>query len=202
MEGKDAYAELSSIRDLMERSSKFISLSGLTGIAAGLYALAGAWFAARVILNHTDNGSLPEEVPAMIRGLVIVALAVLVLSIVTSYWLTRRKAKRKNENVWNPVSRRLLVASGIPFLTGGLFIVVLLLRGEYVLIPGACLLFYGLALVAASQFTYHEVRWLGVVEILLGLSSSFFGNGLIFWTIGFSFLHIVYGIYMHFKYER
>jgi hypothetical protein len=139
----------------------------------------------------------------MIRGLAIVALVVLILSIVTSYWLTRRRAKRKNENVWNPVSKRLLVASGIPFFTGGLFIVILLLKGEYILIPGTCLIFYGLALVAASQFTYQEVRWLGVAEIILGLSSlSFFGNGLIFWTIGFSFLHIVYGIFMHFKYER
>jgi len=203
MEEKDVYAELSSIRNLMERSSKFISLSGLAGILAGVYALAGAWFAARILSNHDDMGFPPEDVPVIVRAMVVVALAILVLSIVTSYWLSMRKAKKRNENVWNPVSKRLLVASGIPFITGGLFIAALLLKGEYTLIAASCLIFYGLALVAGSQYTYQEVKWLGLGEILLGLLAVFVPNQhLIFWTIGFSLLHILYGILMHFKYER
>ena len=203
MEEKDVYAELSSIRNLMERSSKFISLSGLAGVMVGLYALVGAWFSARIILNHEDMGFPPEDVPVIKCAMIVVALAILTLSMVTSYWLTMRKARKKNENVWNPVSKRLLVASGVPFLTGGLFVGILLMKELYTMIPGACLIFYGLALFAGSQYTYREVRWLGIAEIFLGLCTlSFFGNGLIFWAIGFSLLHIIYGLYMYFKYER
>ena len=134
--------------------------------------------------------------------MIVVAFVILILSMATSYFLTWRKAKKKNENVWNPVSRRLLVASGVPFLTGGVFVGALLLKEEYKMIPAAFLIFYGLALYAGSQFTYKEIRWLGIVEIVLGLCSMYFGNGLIFWAFGFGILHIVYGIYMHFKYER
>src|SRR5688500_16496776 len=131
MQEKDVYEELSSIRAMMERSSKFISLSGLAGIMAGVYALIGARFAFRIITNHAEIGSPQENVPVIIRALIVVALAVLVLATVTSFWLTMRKAKKRNENVWNPVSRRLLVATSIPFITGGLFILILLLREEY-----------------------------------------------------------------------
>ena len=45
--------ELQHIKRMMERSSRFISLSGLSGIAAGICAIAGAWFANDVI---TQNG--------------------------------------------------------------------------------------------------------------------------------------------------
>jgi hypothetical protein len=205
MQEKDVYAELASIRTLMERSSKFISLSGLSGILAGVYALAGARMAIRIITNHFEIGSPPENVQVIIWPLILIALLVVVLSAVTSYWLTARKARRRNENVWNPVSRRLLVASGIPFITGGLFISGLLVREEYSLIPAACLIFYGLALIAASEYTFTEVKWLGICQILLGLVATVLPgpiDGLIAWTVGFGLLHILYGFIMHFKYER
>jgi phosphate/sulfate permease len=203
MEGKDAYAELSSIRDLMERSSKFISLSGLSGVLAGIYALAGAGLAYTIITDQSSSGTLGDIGPMFFSPLVGIALAVLVLSLVTSYWLTARKAKKRNEHIWNPVSRRLLIASGIPFFTGGLFIAILLWKGEHIPIASACLIFYGLALVAGSQYTYQAVKWLGIGEILLGLVALIYpGNGLLLWALGFGVLHIVYGIFMHFKYER
>jgi hypothetical protein len=203
MEEKDVHAELSSIRELMERSSKFISLSGLSGILAGLYALAGARMAIRITTNHVEIGSPPENVPVITQALIVVALIVLVLSIATSYWLTVRKARRRQERVWNPVSRRLLVASGIPFVTGGLVMLILMINGEYALIAPMSLLFYGLALIAASQFTFNEVKWLGFGEITLGLIALWMpAYGLIFWAVGFGLLHIVYGTLMHFKYER
>lgn len=203
MEEKDVYAELSSIRDLMERSSKFISLSGLSGVLSGIYALAGAGLAYMLIKDHFNKEGPYMNEPGIFWQLFLIALTVLVLSIVTSYWLTMRKAKLRNENAWNPVSRRLLAASGIPFFTGGLFIGILLLKGEYTPIAAASLIFYGLALVAASQYTFNEVKWLGICEILLGLLALILpGDGLILWAIGFGLLHILYGSIMHFKYER
>src|SRR5687768_11694130 len=204
MEPRDVYAELSSIRDLMERSSKFISLSGLSGILAGIYSLAGAGWTFYILKNHpgviTGEHIISEP---LIRQFSMIALTVLVLSLVTAYWLSMRKAKSRNENVWNPVSRRLLAASGIPFFTGGLFIIILLLRSEFSFVAPACLIFYGLALVAGSEYTFSEVKWLGICEILLGLAALIFPrHGLILWAIGFGLLHIVYGTIMHFKYER
>lgn len=187
----------------MERSSKFISVSGLAGILAGLYALIGVRMAMRITTNHIETGSPVAEEPLVIRVLIFIALAVLVLSLATSYMLTVRKAKRRNENVWNPVSKRLLIASGIPFFTGGLFISILGIQHMYAIIPAACLIFYGLALVAGSQFTFQEVGWLGIAEILLGLMAMLYpADGLVYWAIGFGLLHIIYGTFMHFKYER
>lgn len=206
MQEKDVYEELHSIRSLMERSSKFISLSGLAGIMAGIYALIGARFAIRIITNHAEIGSPPENVPVIIRALIVVGLGVFILATITSFWLTMRKAKKRNENVWNPVSRRLLEATSIPFITGGLCVLVLLLREEYTPIPAVCLIFYGLGLVAGSHFTFQEIKWLGLAEIVLGLLALLYHGkgleGLLLWTLGFGLMHILYGIIMHFKYER
>ena len=203
MEEMDVYKELSSIRSLMERSSKFISLSGLSGVLAGLYALAGAAFAFRIIDSVTYTSGRVVQDPGILWPLIIIALTVLVLSILTSYWLSLRKAKSRNENIWNPVSRCLLAAVSFPMLTGGLFIGILILKGEYTYIAPASLIFYGLALIAGSQYTFSEIKWLGICEILLGLLSlSLSHNSLLLWPVGFGLLHILYGTIMHFKYER
>jgi hypothetical protein len=203
MNERDVHAELTSIRELMERSSKFISLSGLAGILAGLYALAGARFAFRAIENLSG---LSKEDPAVKDAAVflsLVGLAVFILSLMTAYWLTVRKAKKRNENVWNPVSRRMLAAIAFPMLTGGLVIGILLLKQEYTYISSVSLLFYGLALVAGSQFTFSDIRWLGIGEILLGLLAlAMPENSVLLWTVGFGVLHILYGTIMYFKYER
>lgn len=205
MKEKDVYAELNSIRNLMERSSKFISLSGLSGILAGIYALAGSGLGYVLISNFSGSNSGQGYVnkPIIFWQLFMIAVAVLAFSIVTACWLTIRKAKDVNENVWNPVSRRLLTASGVPLVTGGLFVIIMLMKAEYTLIAPGCLIFYGLALFAGSHYTYVDVKWLGICEILLGLLALILpGDGLVLWTIGFGFLHIIYGSIMHFKYDR
>ena len=133
----------------------------------------------------------------------MIAVAVLVFSLVTGCWLTIRKAREKDQNVWNPVSRRLLSAMGVPLFTGGVFILIMISKGDYRYIASACLVFYGLALVAGSHYTYTDIKWLGICEILLGLLALIIpGYGLILWTIGFGLLHILYGSIMHFKYDR
>lgn len=206
MQEKDIYSELSSIRNLMERSSKFISLSGLSGIMAGVYALIGAFLGYKIIYvphsaleyrNHYVND------PKVLGQLFLVAFAVLILSLATGIWLTIRQARKKGENFWNPVSKRLLTSLAIPLFTGGLFILILIYRGDYSIIASACLLFYGLALISGSNYTFSDVKWLGFCEIALGLLSALFpGYGIIFWTIGFGILHIIYGSMMHFKYNK
>jgi hypothetical protein len=206
MKENDIYSELSSIRNLMERSTKFISLSGLSGIMAGIYALIGAFIGYKLVYT-ANSGLLFRDFyinePLVWWPLLLVAAVVLILSLVTGIWLTIRQAKKKGENYWNPVSKRLLWSMAIPLITGGLFILILIFRGYYGVISSSCLIFYGLALVAGSQFTFTDVKWLGFCEIVLGLLAALLpGYGIVFWIIGFGILHILYGSIMHFKYNQ
>jgi len=196
MEDKDLYDEINSIKKIMERSTKFISLSGLSGILAGVYALVGAGIA-YMLLNTSCRPSNLEMI------FFIIAASVLILSIVTGVWLTARKAARRGQAVWNQSSRALLKNGILPLLTGGAFILILLSDGYYHIIAPSCLIFYGLALIAASQYTYGDVKWLGITEIILGLLAMLLpGFDLLFWALGFGLMHILYGSIMYFKYDR
>ncbi|MET4081721.1 hypothetical protein ABIB40_001670 [Pedobacter sp. UYP30] len=206
MKEEDVYAELSSIRNLMERSTKFISLTGLSGIMAGVYALVGAFFAYKMVYPATGGLKYRDYYvndSAILFSLFGIAAAVLILSIATGIWLTIRQANKKGERFWNPVSKRLLANLAIPLFTGGLFILILIYQGAFGMVASSSLIFYGLSLIAGSQYTFTDVKWLGFCEIGLGLSAAAFpGYGIVFWTIGFGLLHIVYGTIMHFKYKQ
>jgi len=206
MQEKDIYSELSSIRNLMERSTKFISLSGLSGIMAGIYALIGAYIGYKIVYGNSNDLDYRDHYvnsPETLGLLLLVALAVLAFSILTGIWLTIRQARKKGENFWNPVSKRLLTNLAIPLVTGGLFILVLIIRGDYGIIASACLVFYGLALISGGQYTFSDVKWLGCCEIILGLLAALFpGFGIVFWVLGFGLLHVLYGTIMHFKYNQ
>lgn len=206
MEEKNIHHELSAIKNLMERSTKFISLSGLSGILAGIYALIGAFIGYCMVFP--DNGRLTygdyyTTDFEIIISLALVAVGVLLLSIITGIWLTIRQAKKKGEKFWNPVSKRLLINMAIPLITGGLFILILLHNGYFGVLASASLVFYGLALISASHYTFTDIKWLGFFEITLGLLAlAFQGYGILFWALGFGVLHILYGSIMHFKYKQ
>jgi hypothetical protein len=128
---------------------------------------------------------------------------VLLASLATGVILSQRKAKRLNQKFWNSTSKKLVINLAIPLVTGGLFILIMLYNGHYGLAAPACLIFYGLALLNASGNTFDEIRYLGYTEVIIGLISAWLpGYGLLFWTIGFGAMHIVYGSAMYFKYDR
>lgn len=198
--------DIASIRQLMERSVKFLSLSGLSGILAGVYALIGAAVAYTIIPQSNTpvdfvNQSL--NAGAISLRVLAIALAVLIVSLITGYWLAAGKAKKLGVKIWDSTSKRLVVNLAIPLLTGGLFILILLANGHYGVAAPACLVFYGLALINASQHLFDEFRYLGYCEIILGLTAAALpGYGLFFWAIGFGALHIIYGTVMFKKYDR
>jgi FtsH-binding integral membrane protein len=207
MENKDLYDEINSIKKIMERSTKFISLSGLSGIMAGVYALVGAGLAYQVayVWNGPDTSRNYGEVITM--DLIPIAVIVLLLSIGTGILLTVHNAKRKGQTVWNPSSKALLKNGLLPLLSGGVFILILVGNDDYTqyyaIIAPSCLIFYGLALTAASQYTYGDVKWLGITEIILGLLAMMLpGFDLLFWALGFGVMYILYGSIMYFKYDR
>ncbi len=186
--------DISQIRSMMEAATKFLSLSGLSGISAGLVALGGAWIAARLL------GSGEESTE---QWLVMLAFAVLAAAVGLSLLFSWRMARRKGWPFWNATARRLVIALLIPLSAGGAFCIVFLVHGLYALIPAVMLTFYGIALVHGSTYTLGEVRYLGLSEILLGVAAGFWTEyGLLIWGIGFGFLHIVYGVAMYYKYER
>jgi len=216
MEEKDIQNELASIRSIMERSSKFISLSGLSGILAGIYALIGAGIVAYfqpALLNPGSPssygvtgqvGSIWIRVEStFVIQLVSIAAIVLIASIVTAIILSSRQAKRKGQQMWGKISQSLLFHMAIPLITGGLLILILLSRGYYGIATPCTLIFYGLSLISASNFTFSDVKYLGILEIILGLIAACLpGYGLLFWAIGFGVLHIIYGSMMYLKYDK
>lgn len=202
-EKTDYLKDISEIRSMMERSSRFISLSGLSGVMAGIYALIGAYVAYQII--HTGAGG--EEAYgrslSVIRYLLLDAVVVLALAISTGIWLTTRRARHQGLKTWDSTARRLVINLLIPLVTGGIFALIMLYRGYTGVVAPSMLIFYGLALINASKYTVSDVRYLGITEIILGLIASFItGYSLMFWTLGFGVLHIIYGTVMYFKYER
>lgn len=198
--------DIASIRNMMERSVKFISLSGLSGVIAGIYALLGAGYVYYLVYYPYSPFGFRfyyANEDQIIIQLLVIAMIVLVLSIGTGYWFSLQKAKKLRMTIWNRASKQLMVDLLIPLTTGGLFILILLSRGYYGVAAPACLVFYGMALINASRNTYSEVRYLGLTEIVLGLISAFIpGYGLIFWALGFGVMHIIYGGVMHFRYDK
>lgn len=201
MDSNNYLQDIKDIKNMMSQSSQFISLSGLSGVLAGIYAILGAIYVNGLLLNHYETYVTLES--DTFKKIVITALVVLTASLLTAYVMTVRKAKKLEESVWNPSSRRLLINFLIPLVTGGIFALLLLRHGHYGLVAPITLLFYGLACLNASKYTLRDVRYLGITEIILGLLAvEFSGFGLYFWAIGFGLCHIIYGGMMHFKYDR
>lgn len=188
----------------MNRSSRFISLSGLSGISAGISALIGAYMAYRIVYTNPDYQEygrifLTNE---SITQLLMIALGTLILAVGTGIYFTTRETKKRNQRIWDVQTRRLLINLSIPLLTGGILCLMLLFKGYIGLVAPLTLIFYGLALVNASKYTLNEIRSLGLIEIGLGLLATYFiGFGLLFWSIGFGVLHIIYGIIMQWRYK-
>lgn len=200
--------EIKDIKRLMQRSSRFISLSGLSGVAAGICALGGAWIASG-ILDNTNHAvyfadSLRTGVfDSFTLKLFAVAAGTFTAAFISAFYLTWRKAKKNGLPIWDHTSRRLFWSMVIPMITGGLFILGMLYYREWRFVAPASLIFYGFALVNASKFTLTDIRYLGYCEIILGLVNMIFlGYGLYCWAIGFGVLHILYGIVMWYKYEK
>jgi predicted lysophospholipase L1 biosynthesis ABC-type transport system permease subunit len=204
-EEQDYIKDIAEIRSMMERSSKFLSLSGWAGILAGLYALAGT-YVAYAILNYNPSAAtnvVTGNLSTEMSNVIFLAIIILILAVGTAIFLSAKKADKSGEKFWNATTKRLATAMAVPLIAGGLFILVMISRGMIGFIAPLSLLFYGLALYNISKFTYVEVKSLGLLEIALGLISSYFIEyGLICWSIGFGVLHIIYGIYMHYKYEK
>ena len=204
------FETLTEIRSMMERSTRFISLNGLSGVFAGIFALAGAaaawYYTGRAGGGHYYDNAVLEDGSLNISYYLFLltdALLVLFTSVGVAIALSVRKARRQGHRVWDNAARRLVINMLIPLVAGGLFCLILIYHGHAALVAPATLLFYGLALVNASKYTLNDIRHLGITEIILGLTAGIWiGYGLLFWAVGFGVVHIIYGVAMYLKYER
>lgn len=184
------------IRSTMERSTKFLSLSGISGVVAGLVALCGAFIAYLIMTRSFAVTGI------IIYDLLILAAIVLVCACSVGIYFSVRKAKKMGAKFWTPVTFQLIKDAGVPLVVGGLFSLILVYQGYFGMTASTMLIFYGIALINAGARTYRDIKILGACEIILGLLAGIFiGNGLILWAMGFGVLHIVYGIVMYMKYD-
>lgn len=204
---QDYIRDISEMRSMMERSSKFLSLSGLSAILLGIYALAAAFIAYQffsfnpdqLLYDNIGSGSVPPD----FLKVIFLAMGLLALAVATVFFFSNRKAGKRGEKAWNPTSRRLIVNMAVPLVTGGVLLLIFIAKGLFGLMAPCSLIFYGLAMYNAGKLSYEEVRGLGLIEIALGLAGCYFVEyGLLLWAGGFGLMNIAYGIYLHYKYER
>ncbi|MCW3123546.1 MAG: hypothetical protein JWQ38_3038 [Flavipsychrobacter sp.] len=209
-ENKDTSLEaLQEIRSIMDRSARFISLSGWSGIWAGCTALAGAYIAhgwlhqqGALSIDGPSVNAYSYSDPFIIR-ILLLAICVFATALVGGYYFTYRKAREQQQKLWNNASRQMGLQLFLPMLAGGVFCMAFIYYGVGMFIAPACLAFYGLGLIGASRFTLSDIRYLGMLNLLLGCISLFFpGYGLYFWAAGFGVLHILYGVFMWNKYDK
>ena len=212
-EQQQSLQDIQQIKKMMERSSRFISLSGLSGIAAGVCALVGAYFANSVIAASggpsgyraivTKTFEVETLQDFMGHRLFQIAVVTFFTALLSSFLFTYLRSKKNKIPMWGYTSKRLLINVAVPMITGGIYLFKQMQFGNYGLIAPGCLIFYGLALVNASKYTLGEIRYLGYCQVLLGIINCWYvGFGLYFWAAGFGLLHIIYGIVMWYRYEK
>lgn len=203
----DYQADLQAIRSMMQRSSKFLSLSGWSGVMAGIYGLLAAYMAQQQ-MNFDPaaleaGGTKGFEAYAALQGMMLLAAVLLLLSLGTAAWMARQKAQKLGEAVWTASSRRLLADLAVPLFTGGFLLLGLAWLGYHQLLLPSSLLFYGITLYQAGPVTYTALRILGLLNIALGFLALLLPeSAMLFWAAGFGLLHIVYGLFIHFRYEK
>jgi hypothetical protein len=194
--------ELAEIKSMMERSTRFLSLSGLSGILAGIYSLSAAGLAWYWIYSR-NSSTEPLSFREILNRLLLLGLVTLIAAVSTAYFLSKKKGTAATQPFWSPASKRFLVALFLPVALGGFFCFALLHESAFELIPAAMLLFYGIGLVQSAQFTLGEIKNLGFTQLVLGLIAAFFPDfGLLCWAMGFGVFHLIYGGLMYYRHER
>jgi hypothetical protein len=203
----DTLKDVRDIRQMMERSSRFTSLSGLSCVAAGICALIGAFIAYRILHDYYgDETQWEYSTPRFYllrQKLLILAAVVFAAAMLTAFFFTWRKSTQQGISLLSHTSRRVFWNMAIPLGTGIVFVFAMFVKSDWDFIAPGCLIFYGLALINAGKYTVADIRYLGYCEIILGITNLLFVSyGIYFWAIGFGLLHVIYGVSMWWKYER
>ena len=202
---EEQLAAIQEMRSMMDQATRFKSISGLSGIIAGILALLSVYFIYQL------TGISPVEAEALERiwrsssqAFVLLALlGLFVICIGIGVYFAMRNARQSGKPAWDHAAKRLLVSLAIPVIAGGIFSGLLIQQGLVAIAAPATLLFYGMGLLNASKYTLDAVRAVGIVFIFLGLLATYFLSFcLLIWALGFGLVHIVYGFIIYVNYER
>lgn len=197
MENKEVINTLSEIRSMMERSTKVLSLSGMSAIVVGILAIVAAMLANCIIENGWSH-------IYKVRSLMLLAILLFIICFAIVLIFSKWKAKKNGLMFkFDRTVQKMLWNFFLPLIVGGVLCLGLIYQGHYGLTSSIMLIFYGLALINLSNFTFSNIRYLGYVQLVLGVIDFLMVNySLLFWMIGFGVCHVVYGIMFYLKYER
>ncbi len=201
---EEQLAAIQEMRDMMDQATRFKSISGLSGILAGILTFVC------IYTIYLVTGISPFESEALDRmwlssshALILCFISLLIVCIGIGFYLAMRNANKSVKSAWDNAAKRLAFSLAIPVFTGGIFSMLLARFGLIAIAAPATLLFYGMGLVSASKYTLDAVRTVGLLFIFLGLLATYFLTyGLLIWTLGFGLLHVIYGFIIYVKYER
>lgn len=198
MDNKEVINTLSEIHEMMARSSKFLSLSGLSCAVVGVFALCASCLANFII----QYPQCPHYQKVTI--LTVLALFLLCLSLLTIFIFSKKKADKNHLSFkLDKTVRMMLWNFALPLLVGGFLCLALIYQGHYGLTSSFMLIFYGLALINLSNFTFSSIKYMGYMQLILGICDFCAVNySLLFWSLGFGVCHIVYGLVFYIKFER
>jgi hypothetical protein len=192
----EAEEHLRVIRQAMVRSTKHSTLSGLSGVLAGFYALAAS-FLAPVAGDGTPLWQLK---------FVLVWGVTLALALGTDIVLTKRRAANVGKSPFSPLALHLTRAVA-PGLLAGVSVTLFHLTRPDALGPyiyGLWMLCYGVSLLAIGMFSVREVSVLGWAFLAAGavamlLPTPFYFGPRALMALTFGGFHIGYGIRMGIK---
>ena len=112
--------DLREIRQMMERSSRFLSLSGSSGIGIGFLAMVFVgWQVSKGNMSFLDQQNFDVTTPAW-EEFILGSLTLFGVCLVLSMGFTLRRTKKKGLKVWTSSTRNILGAIGLPMMVGAL----------------------------------------------------------------------------------
>ena len=200
---KDAMKTLHDIKNIMEKSTKFSSISGLSFISAGTIALTCAFIVSKSLnVNILDKNLYNYISDSQKFQLIEIGFITLILAVLVALYFTYTKAKKNKVSLLKGSGLGLALHFGTPLAIGGVTTLTMLYYQHAVFVAPLLLIFYGLGIVSGSKFTHPELIYLGWIELILGCLGLFYlGHGLVIWSLGFGVAHILWGIYFYIKHD-
>lgn len=191
---REAEENLRVIRELMERSTRYTTFSGYSGVLAGTASITGCiitW-----LLQQGPSGLYPARVPFLLTWSLVVLFA-----IGADYLLTKRHAARVGKHILSRLGQQMAFAS-LPGLGTGALLTLLLVRHHLLNeVYPLWMLCYGIAICAVGLFSQREVKYLGALFLCAGALTLVLiqgqpGWGLPMMALSFGGFHIVWGVLM------
>ena len=116
-----AIEDLQQIKSIMERSTKFLSLSGWSGIWVGICGLA----ASAILYTWQSNTSAAQVLSYNAVNLILLALITLGVALGGGLYFTIQKTRKQGIPFLTNVTKRLLLRFLFPLVLGGILCIVL-----------------------------------------------------------------------------